>query len=247
MSGTRLQLKAASSKAVCFLARPTNLAAALVSNLDELGIEAPMVIELCRQAPSGLIRLAWCLSLGVEERSSPSHEIFISYYLSSPLSLTIKTDRNTLFCDCIKHCDFYSRFHSFSAFFTSHSFSGQSFHQTTRLSKYQTKPPLHHRKRKTHQSYLISIHKMQLSTLLTALALAASSVSATYNASTVYTTEVLTAYTTYCPAATSIVHGTQTYIVTEVKKYRNLPPESRALSSSPTSTANTKNKNRPQP
>jgi hypothetical protein len=31
-----------------------------------------------------------------------------------------------------------------------------------------------------------------------------------------YTTEVVTAYTTYCPAATEIVHGEQTYTVTEV-------------------------------
>ncbi|MCJ1406002.1 hypothetical protein MMC19_000067 [Ptychographa xylographoides] len=36
------------------------------------------------------------------------------------------------------------------------------------------------------------------------------------NGTTVYTTEVVTAYTTYCPAATSIVHGNQTYTVTEV-------------------------------
>ncbi|TKA76409.1 hypothetical protein B0A49_05396 [Cryomyces minteri] len=31
----------------------------------------------------------------------------------------------------------------------------------------------------------------------------------------VYVTEVVTAYTTYCPAPTSIVHGNQTYTVTE--------------------------------
>lgn len=36
------------------------------------------------------------------------------------------------------------------------------------------------------------------------------------NGTIAYTTEVLTAYTTYCPAATSIVHGSQTYTVTEV-------------------------------
>jgi hypothetical protein len=30
-----------------------------------------------------------------------------------------------------------------------------------------------------------------------------------------YTTEVVTAYTTYCPAATEITHGTNTYTVTE--------------------------------
>ena len=37
------------------------------------------------------------------------------------------------------------------------------------------------------------------------------------NATTLYTTEVVTAYTTYCPAATSIVHGNVTYTVTEVR------------------------------
>ena len=36
------------------------------------------------------------------------------------------------------------------------------------------------------------------------------------NDTIVYTTEVLTAYTTYCPAATSIVHNSKTYTVTEV-------------------------------
>ncbi|MCJ1434756.1 hypothetical protein MMC27_004126 [Xylographa pallens] len=39
--------------------------------------------------------------------------------------------------------------------------------------------------------------------------------SAQWNGTTAYTTEVVTAYTTYCPAATSIVHGNQTYRVTE--------------------------------
>jgi len=39
--------------------------------------------------------------------------------------------------------------------------------------------------------------------------------SAQWNDTTVYTTEVVTAYTTYCPAATSIVHGNQTYSVTK--------------------------------
>lgn len=36
------------------------------------------------------------------------------------------------------------------------------------------------------------------------------------NATIEYTTEVLTAYTTYCPYSTSIVHNSQTYTVTEV-------------------------------
>lgn len=32
-----------------------------------------------------------------------------------------------------------------------------------------------------------------------------------------YTTEVVTAYTTVCPTPTEIVHGSQTYTVTEVR------------------------------
>jgi hypothetical protein len=39
-----------------------------------------------------------------------------------------------------------------------------------------------------------------------------------------YTTEVVTAYTTYCPAATEIVHGEQTYTVTEVSSINPLCP-----------------------
>ena len=39
------------------------------------------------------------------------------------------------------------------------------------------------------------------------------------NDTIVYTTEVLTAYTTYCPAATSIVHNSKTYTVTEVSSF----------------------------
>lgn len=34
----------------------------------------------------------------------------------------------------------------------------------------------------------------------------------------VYTTEVVTAYTTYCPEATKITHGGVTYTVTEVSE-----------------------------
>lgn len=40
-----------------------------------------------------------------------------------------------------------------------------------------------------------------------------------------YTTEVLTAYTTYCPSSTELVHGTKTYTVTEVSQN----PKSRQL------------------
>jgi len=35
------------------------------------------------------------------------------------------------------------------------------------------------------------------------------------NETVVYTTEVVTAYTTYCPGPTTIAHGTKTYTVTE--------------------------------
>ena len=56
---------------------------------------------------------------------------------------------------------------------------------------------------------------MQFSTLAT-VAIAAAGVSAWSNDTIVYTTDVVTAYTTYCPAATSVVVGGSTYTVTEV-------------------------------
>lgn len=37
-----------------------------------------------------------------------------------------------------------------------------------------------------------------------------------------YTTEVVTAYTTVCPTPTEIVHGSQTYTVTEVSNLKPL-------------------------
>ena len=37
----------------------------------------------------------------------------------------------------------------------------------------------------------------------------------------VYTTDVVTAYTTYCPEATTLTHGNETYTVTEVS---DVPP-----------------------
>ena len=44
-------------------------------------------------------------------------------------------------------------------------------------------------------------------------------VSASSNGTTpVYTTEVVTAYTTYCPEPTSIVHNNITYTITEVRR-----------------------------
>ena len=56
---------------------------------------------------------------------------------------------------------------------------------------------------------------MQFSTLAT-LAAAATAVSAWTNGTVTYTTDIVTAYTTYCPEATSITLGSSTYVVTEV-------------------------------
>lgn len=54
---------------------------------------------------------------------------------------------------------------------------------------------------------------MQFSTAVAVVALVAG-VNAWDNG-TQYTTEIVTAYTTYCPGATTIAHGNQTYTVTE--------------------------------
>ena len=51
-------------------------------------------------------------------------------------------------------------------------------------------------------------------------ALVASASAGYYNGTTpVYTTEVVTSYTTYCPYPTTVVHGEMTYTVTEVSKF----------------------------
>ncbi|WPH00440.1 Hypothetical protein R9X50_00326900 [Acrodontium crateriforme] len=59
---------------------------------------------------------------------------------------------------------------------------------------------------------------MQFTTTVVAMAgLAAASWAPSYNSSSaaaVYTTEVVTAYTTYCPESTEITHGTKTYTAT---------------------------------
>jgi hypothetical protein len=55
---------------------------------------------------------------------------------------------------------------------------------------------------------------MQFSVL--ALAAFAASAVAQYQNGTVYTTEVVTAYVTYCPVATEITHGGVTYTATAV-------------------------------
>ena len=45
----------------------------------------------------------------------------------------------------------------------------------------------------------------------------------------VYVTEVVTAFTTYCPEATQITHGGQTYTVSSVSaRCRHVAPESEA-------------------
>ena len=52
--------------------------------------------------------------------------------------------------------------------------------------------------------------------LIAALAAGASAAVAASNQTVFYTTDVVTAYTTYCPEATMITHGSVTYTVTEV-------------------------------
>lgn len=55
---------------------------------------------------------------------------------------------------------------------------------------------------------------MQFSTVAAVVALAAT-VSANYNGTVVYTTDVYTAYTTVCPAATELTYNGVTYTATE--------------------------------
>ncbi|KAL2055401.1 hypothetical protein ABVK25_004209 [Lepraria finkii] len=55
---------------------------------------------------------------------------------------------------------------------------------------------------------------MRYSYIAAPLALAAGA-NAWGNGTVVYTTEVVTAFTTFCPSATSFTHGTSTYVVTE--------------------------------
>ena len=61
---------------------------------------------------------------------------------------------------------------------------------------------------------------MRSAAVVAALAAGASAHYAQGNGTISYTTEVLTAYTTYCPASTTLVHGDQTYTVTEVSRKR---------------------------
>jgi hypothetical protein len=48
-----------------------------------------------------------------------------------------------------------------------------------------------------------------------AVVLAAAAGASAWKSNVTYTTEVVTAYTTYCPAPTEITHGGKTYTVTE--------------------------------
>ena len=57
---------------------------------------------------------------------------------------------------------------------------------------------------------------MRSSAVIAASAALVAGANAWGNATIEYTTEVLTAYTTFCPYATSVVHNSQTYTVTEV-------------------------------
>jgi hypothetical protein len=57
---------------------------------------------------------------------------------------------------------------------------------------------------------------MQYSVVALAALVATASAGGYYNGTTpVYTTEVVTSYTTYCPYPTTVVHGEKTYTVTE--------------------------------
>lgn len=55
----------------------------------------------------------------------------------------------------------------------------------------------------------------------------AAGASAWTNETVFYTTEIVTAYTTYCPAATMVTHGSLTYTVTEVRRFPIEVPRSR--------------------
>lgn len=62
---------------------------------------------------------------------------------------------------------------------------------------------------------------MRYSIAAAAIAFVAGS-SATYNASVTYVTDTVTAYTTYCPVATTISHGNMTYTATAVRVNQSL-------------------------
>ena len=77
---------------------------------------------------------------------------------------------------------------------------------------------------------------MRYSFIAAPLALAAGA-SAWGNGTISYTTEVVTAFTTFCPYATSFVHASSTYVVTEVsQKHHFYKPISRREKLACTST-----------
>ena len=77
---------------------------------------------------------------------------------------------------------------------------------------------------------------MRYSFIAAPLALAAGA-SAWGNGTIAYTTEVVTAFTTFCPYATSFVHASSTYVVTEVsQKQHSYKPISRREKLACTST-----------
>lgn len=65
---------------------------------------------------------------------------------------------------------------------------------------------------------------MRCSSAIIASAALVAGANATYDNVT-YTTEIVTAYTTYCPSPTAIVHGKKTYTVTEVSNTIRLDRE----------------------
>lgn len=57
---------------------------------------------------------------------------------------------------------------------------------------------------------------MRYSFIAAPLALAAGATAWDTKSNVTYTTEVVTAYTTYCPGPTQVVHNSKTYTVTSV-------------------------------
>jgi len=64
---------------------------------------------------------------------------------------------------------------------------------------------------------------MRSSTIIAASAALVAGANAYSNATIEYTTEIVTDFTTYCPEATSLVHNSQTYVITEVRVNQNAP------------------------
>jgi hypothetical protein len=58
-----------------------------------------------------------------------------------------------------------------------------------------------------------------------AVLIAAAAGASAWKSNVTYTTEVVTAYTTYCPGPTEITHGGTTYTVTEVSFLLSVPQD----------------------